>query len=391
MQCKHALPRSFLQSEALDDVINAARQLPANDDRAWKGCGRQKADRSITDRHKVFLSLISEEVNQVRTWFGKGRREGAPKPKIFTIMHDGWTSYDTSYYGISLAFINPTNWTATKVAIGLVACEGHTVLDAEEVLQAVLRTVGIKAGEIMFSVNDTCHAAKAAGRSYVSHTADEDGSVYEDLQDELQSQGTCVMHVANLVMEHALGLKVHSRKKVIVDEFAAGVALVKKLKGVVNYIWNLLAPGRAAAYSDRNKPNKVFNIELPGDTRVSGTQKLLQQLLRSFWTLKTYFALEADTDSEPAPNDWVTAAEFEAIMRPIARLAINVQTDQLTLSSSFLRQLECQIELNQDTYDIVDRTKPWPASTSFEDLPKRATRFEDMGPTAQEFVNRLRK
>ena len=107
----------------------------------------------------------------------------------------------------------------------------------------------------------------------------------------------------------------------------------------------------------RNKPNKVFNIELPGDTRVSGTQKLQQQLLRSFWTLKTYFALEADTDSEPAPNDWVTAAEFEAIMRPIARLAINVQTDQLTLSSSFLRQLECQIELNQDTYDIVDRTK----------------------------------
>jgi hypothetical protein len=78
-------------------------------------------------------------------------------------------------------------------------------------------------------------------------------------------------------------------------------------------------------------------------------------------------------------------------MRPIAQLAINVQTDQLTLSSSFLRQLECQIELNQDTYDIVDRTKPWPASTSFEDLPKKAARVQDMGPIAQEFVKRLRK
>lgn len=75
-------------------------------------------------------------------------------------------------------------------------------------------------GDVKFSVNDTTNSAVATSRQ-VSHG----------------EEGTCMMHVINLVAEHAVGKKARNHNKVVVGSFPELEKLRKKGRGAIGYIY----------------------------------------------------------------------------------------------------------------------------------------------------------
>ena len=85
---------------------------------------------------------------------------------------------------------------------------------------AILAWNGITPQDICCSVNDTTTAAVATGRLL---GRGEDGN--------------CMMHMCNLVAEHALGKRVCTRNRVIIDELPEIEALRKSIQLLTKYTY----------------------------------------------------------------------------------------------------------------------------------------------------------
>ena len=101
------------------------------------------------------------------------------------------------------------------------------------------------------------------------------------------------MHVANLVADHASGKRVRTENRIIVDDFPPCENLRVKLRKMIKYVFSKKAKARSINYTSRNAAlgANVIRIGLDNDTRISGTQRMFQQVLRMRFTLQTYFNL----------------------------------------------------------------------------------------------------
>ena len=137
----------------------------------------------------------------------------------------------------------------------------------------VLNRYGITAADIYASVNDTTNSAVATGRALAN------------------KDGDCMMHMYNLVADHASGKKIRTRQKLVVDQFAECEALRQKTHQMIKFITSKKAKQRMLNYRSRNAEagKQTIRLGLDNDTRIGGTRRMYEQVLRSRYCIPLYF------------------------------------------------------------------------------------------------------
>ena len=120
----------------------------------------------------------------------------------------------------------------------------------------VLQHAGIENEDVIFCANDTANVAKLITRLLSGE------------------EGTCLMHVYQLIMEHATRKKTRTCNSKVVDSFASCDKLRKKAKVAATYLMNKKLKGRFVKYVEKMQsqgqvPVKIF---LGNDTSAAGTQ-----------------------------------------------------------------------------------------------------------------------
>ena len=190
---------------------------------------------------------------------------------------------------------------------------GHSTAACAEASLEVLVRCGIVQSDIYKSVNDTTNASVATGR---------------DLAGE---EGTCVMHVANFIADHASGKRTCTANKHVIDSFPECKAIREKTRAMIKHIWSKKAKQCQVQYAERNShlSMNIIRIGLDNDTRISGTERMYQGSLRSRWTTNNYFCKEPAVlrrDKELTEEEWHSLTEIEAVMMMRSILARTAKT-----------------------------------------------------------------
>lgn len=124
-------------------------------------------------------------------------------------------------------------------------------------------------------------------------------------------------------------------------------------------------------YNARNPNATVFRIPIDNDTRIAGTHRLLQSLLRSVFMIERY--LPDESRSTRKSFEGVTAIfsspQFEAVLRYLCTFAMDAQSAKAA------------------SYDVVNLdAKKWDGSKSFEQLPKSCVPVETLTAEARDLV-----
>ena len=157
---------------------------------------------------------------------------------------------------------------------------------------------------------------------------------------------------------------------------------------------NKVAKGCYNDFKTKSKENghDVQEIPLP---RVAGAQLMFQGLLRNKWAMDVYKNLPGVDDAfakkYPSQDEWQQLAEYEAVISPIQKCAISIQTDDPATNSWTLleiyvarREIErmclsnaAMLSMNSTDYDNNER---WDASVSLRKLEKLRInkKFEDL-------------
>ena len=84
-------------------------------------------------------------------------------------------------------------------------------------------------------------------------------------------------------------------------------------------------------------------IPLPNKTRVAGAQLMFQGLLRNKWAMDVYKNLPGVDDAfakkYPSQDEWQQLAKYEAVISPIQKCAISIQTDDPATNSWTLLEI----------------------------------------------------
>ena len=173
---------------------------------------------------------------------------------------------------------------------------------------------------------------------------------------------------------------------------------------------NKVAKGRYNDFKTKSKENghDMREIPLPNKTRVTGAQLMFQGLLRNKWAMDIYKNLpgldDAFAKKYPSQDEWQQLAEYEAVISPIQKCAISIQTDDPTTNSWTLleiylarREIErmCSsnaVVLSMDSTDYENNER-WDASVPLRKLEKLRInkKFEDLMEPMQVLIHRILK
>jgi len=309
------LPLSIATDPDLTEIIHAATALAHG---TYKAMTRTRMDNALALMFRVFVDNVTALFAKARAVFVS--TSGSVDLGWLTICHDGWDATTKQYLGVSVYWIDMESWETHKIALGLAMPADHSAGACAAAVLDVLRRFGVTQDDIFRSFNDTTNAAVATGRLL----AGEDG--------------TCHMHVAQLVADHATGKKKRTSKKVVVDSFDECDALRCKVRDMIGYIWNKKVKSRAKTYVKRNDSAKqaVIRVAMDNATRIGGTERMYQQTLRSRWCLNVYFAQEPSTGQQYhlTDDEWETLAQVQAVLRPICALAFTAQIDSRVVAGA---------------------------------------------------------
>jgi hypothetical protein len=216
-------------------------------------------------------------------------------------------------------FISPCSMTPMKVSVGLVECKDKKANDVSAKTLDVLGRYGILQSDLYRPVNDTTNSAKKAGQLIVG----------------CADKGTCGMHQCELIMKHATGQVVRSRRNVVVDSFPEMESFRKKMRKFCGWMMEGKSKDRYMKYNDYLKENVNAQgglvLALPNDTRVAGTVLMYQSMIRSYYDLN-YYLLSANCPAAfkslaPTKAEWKVLTEIEAVLRSTQVLSIALQTN----------------------------------------------------------------
>jgi hypothetical protein len=307
------LPLSLALNEDLTSAFEAASHVRAG---TYSPMSTRALDGYIVSMFSSFIEDVSVLVATTRALYTSA--DGITHGWL-TVCHDGWDSDSRQYFGVSIFFINPSTWLRYGLSVGMATPESHGAEECATAIKDVLSRYGIVQSDIFARVNDTTSASVATGRIL----AGEDG--------------TCIMHVSNLVADHATGKRTRRKGGAVVDEFPECEMLRKKVASLIKYITSKKAKARWKSYRSRNKVvgQKVIRLSLDNDTRISGTIRMYQQVLRSRYTIRTFFNQESDSvaaEHNLSTDEWAEIAGFEAVLRPICNLSFLSQTDSRSIT-----------------------------------------------------------
>ena len=149
-------------------------------------------------------------------------------------------------------------------------------------------------------------------------------------------------------------------------------------------------------------------IPLPNKTLVAGAQLMFQGLLRNKWAMDVYKNLPGVdvtfAKKYPSQDEWQQLAEYEAVILPIQKCAISIQTDDLTTNSWTLleiylarREIERMHSSNAAVLSMnsmdYDNNECWDASVSLRKLEKLRinNKFEDLMEPTQLLIHWILK
>lgn len=126
----------------------------------------------------------------------------------------------------------PIYWKTHQLLLGLKPSDSHGAIAAKDIILDGLKPFGIEASDIFLTMSDTASTALKTGREILEAGCDEIGATASNRSDP----GECGMHVLNLIVDHASGKKIRTKKKVIVDEFVAGATLREAQIKILSHI-----------------------------------------------------------------------------------------------------------------------------------------------------------
>jgi hypothetical protein len=393
------LPLSLTTSDDFNALIDAASHLKIG---TYVPMTKRKMDYLLVQMFSSFIADVRALITTTRALFvhdthaesrnkeaadNDARNNNTPAHQHrgwLIVCHNGWDSAQKQFFGVSIFFINPATWVRYQLALGLATPDGHSAEMCSEAAFQVLDRYGIQKSDIYASVNDTTNSAVATGRSLAN------------------KDGDCMMHMCNLVADHASGKKVRTRQKVVVDDFPECEALRQKTHAMIKYITSRKAKQRMINYRTRNAEagKQTIRLGLDNDTRIGGTRRMYEQVLRSRYCIPLYFNQEkADVSQKYSFTDeeWELIAGFEAILRPVCNLSFSVQTDSRPTSGiSWLKIVSCKMSMIQEYYKIVDVAfadkfeDRWDTRSAFIHLPTSKVAARELHPLAAKLRRRLK-
>ena len=389
------LPLSTTTSDDFNELIDAASYLKRG---TYIQMTKRKMDYLLIQMFSSFIADVRALIVTTRALFAvhdtdaevlnAGSINNPPAAQQsrgwMIVCHDGWDSTLKQFFGVSVFFINPATWVRYQLALGLATPDGHSAEMCAEAAFQVLDRYGIQASDIYASVNDTTNSAVATGRALAKR------------------DGDCMMHMCNLVADHASGKKVRTRQKVVVDEFAECEALRQKTHQMIKFITSKKAKQRMLNYRSRNAEagKRTIRLGLDNDTRIGGTRRMYEQVLRSRYCIPLYFNQEKSEISQKysfTDEEWELIAGFEAILRPVCNLSFSVQTDSRpTGGVSWLKIVCCKMSMIQEHYKIVDVAfadvveDRWDTRSAFKHLPTTKVAASELHPLVAKLRTRLK-
>jgi hypothetical protein len=254
-----------------------------------------------------------------------------------------------------------------------------------ETINNILARMNINSEDIWRAINDNANAAKHVGRVISS------GRI------PLDSKSTCIMHTANLILEHALGIR--PRKREPNDEFLAGKRMCKNVHTALSLIMNKQNKRVFEHYLKICREQFQSNglrFTLPNETRVAGKYLMVQSLLRQHRAFK-YLTNYDDEFKERFQNisfteyDWTFIQEMEGVMKQMGVLTIGTQTDQV----GYISFCWYQIMLVRSTasslnfFPMMKITDKWDPDTPIQDIPLCKRERKHLTPDTKIFLARI--
>ena len=247
-----------------------------------------------------------------------------------TLCHDVWNGVNKDVLGLSLMFADLRNGNVYHISLCLITSQGHTAHQVCDLSVALLSCFGVEPDTDLFGmVNDNTNSAVLAGKYILNH----------------RGEGKCDMHITDLILKHATGLVIRTKKNITVDSNPSFIAIYNKFREFSNWLMNKVAKGRYNDFKTKSKENgrAVQEIPLPNKTRVADAQLMFQGLLRNKWAMDVYKNLPGVDDTfakkYPSQDEWQQLAEYEAVISPIQKCAISIQTDDLATNSWTLLEI----------------------------------------------------
>lgn len=212
-------------------------------------------------------------------------------------------------------------------------------------------------------------------------------------------RNTCYMHSQELAVGHALGVKERRANNEVVDCFEVGKNLRKKTKVLCSYIMDNKVKSRYQEFRDQSFTAFACDanrLELPNDTRVSGTFKLFTSCLRSK-NLIIYFCNHSKDANKllsmlPTEAEWEMVVQFEAVLQITNSFAMSSQVDYAGFNCwAYYCMAHCKSTLKYMNYlRVIDfLSHSWSHKMLAKDIPRVNLMKVNWNVHAAKFVERL--
>jgi hypothetical protein len=195
-------------------------------------------------------------------------------------------------------------------------------------------------------------------------------------------------------------LVVCKQNKVVVDSFPDETAIQRKMKTLASKVMDKKAKARFWLMDEMCL--KMFScharkLELPNKTLVAAMYRMFISVLRSkrLLTLFIYSSCYANSlSAHNLTNDkWQLVAEFEAVLRNMNVLAMEVQTEMSAeVAMSWYMISICRAKLqNSKRVKVFDIDMNWTPEKAIKDIPTVLLAREELMPTTRKLLLRLDK
>jgi hypothetical protein len=286
---------------------------------------------------------------------------------------------------VSITFIDPATFIYYRYAIGIQTVINHKSAYIVDKINGILSRMNIESSDIWRAINDNANAAKHVGRVVAS------GRIPVD------SKSTCIMHTANLILEHALGIR--PRKREPNNEFLAGKRMCKNVHTALSLIMNKHNKRVFEHYLKicrEQFQSGGLKFLLPNETRVAGKYLMIQSLLRQHRAFK-YLTNYDEEFKERFSNinftkyNWAFIQEMDGVMKKMGVLTIGTQTDQVgyILFCWYAAMLVRSTASSLKFFPLMKMTEKWDPDTPINDIPLCKRERKDLTPDTIIVLSRI--
>jgi hypothetical protein len=356
-----------------------------------------------TMSRETFINLLDREfekfVTLVKHLYEEAKAD-AYGMKFLSVGHDMWTTTtNDNVIGSNIRFITK-DFELVQIACVLKKnnVSHKAQYNANYLDQIYSKRFGINLhDDSKFITSDTTSAARAVSQ-YI-----------DDIE-----QVDCEMHLVNLAILYALGLREnvktivttsesgeHKKEKIIITpggSFVEGFDLIKKLRQLAKYFGTGQRKQKLMDIQERYAlPTGIPLID--GMTRVASCHKLFQTSILHYYAMdRLYRDLVAENDEfielwkNLSPECWTLVQELESLTSMLVIYAIGeAQIDRVTASKNFYFRRICERYCENEKYKVMELNERPEKRSTVSDwirIEKPLSEFSDLGKRCLERLKR---